>query len=108
MCIRDRPKVYLSYERIAYYGIENTRFRVTFDNQIIWRDYDLELSKGVYGEEILPTNMYLMEIKTDEAIPIWLANCLSKNKIYKQSFSKYGNVYKKIKEKEIQKENIYA
>lgn len=30
---------------------ENTRFRVTFDNQIIWRDYDLELSKGVYGEE---------------------------------------------------------
>lgn len=103
-----KPKVYLSYERIAYYGIENTRFRVTFDNQIIWRDYDLELSKGVYGEEILPTNMYLMEIKTDEAIPIWLANCLSKNKIYKQSFSKYGNVYKKIKEKEIQKENIYA
>ena len=46
----QRTYAYTCLLYTSYYGMENTRFRVTFDNQIIWRDYDLELSKGVYGE----------------------------------------------------------
>lgn len=34
-----------------------------------------------------------MEIKTGTAIPLWMTNILSENKIYKTSFSKYGNAY---------------
>lgn len=37
-----------------------------------------------------------MEIKTGTAIPLWMTNILSENKIYKTSFSKYGNAYAAI------------
>lgn len=90
------PKVFLSYEREAFYGLDNHDFRVTFDRNILWRDYDLSLCKGVYGKEILKSGEVLMEVKVATAIPLWLVRFLSENKIYKTSFSKYGNAYKTI------------
>ncbi|MEG0894891.1 MAG: polyphosphate polymerase domain-containing protein [Oscillospiraceae bacterium] len=90
------PKVFLSYEREALYSKTDSDFRITFDENILWRDYDLSLCKGVYGDSILQKDMVLMEIKTANAIPIWMANFLSAHKIYKTSFSKYGNAYLKL------------
>ena len=94
------PKVLLSYEREAYYAKDNHEFRVTFDENILWRKEDMDLEKGVYGEAILPENMALMEVKTADAIPLWFVEILSQLKIYKTSFSKYGNAYKTIYERE--------
>ncbi len=37
--------------------------------------------------------MVLMEIKTSKAIPLWLSQLLTKNKIFKTKFSKYGKAY---------------
>ena len=92
------PKIFLSYEREAFYGKNDNDFRITFDENILWRDYDLSLCDGIYGNFILPENSILMEVKTSGAIPVWLAHFLSENKIFKTSFSKYGNAYKqKIK-----------
>lgn len=90
------PKVFLSYEREAFYGIDNHDFRMTFDRNILWRDYDLTLCNGIYGDPILNENTVLMEIKVAAAVPLWLVKFLSENKIYKTSFSKYGNAYKTI------------
>ncbi len=90
------PRVFLSYEREAFYGIDNHDFRMTFDRNILWRDYDLSLCKGNYGNNILKENTVLMEIKVAAAIPMWLVKFLSENKIYKTSFSKYGNAYKTL------------
>lgn len=36
-----------------------------------------------------------MEIKTLDALPLWLVQTLSNLKIYPISFSKYGHIYKK-------------
>ena len=88
-----RPAVYLSYEREAYYSREDSGFRVTFDENILWRDYDLSLCKGPGGEAILPPGMALMEIKTGTAIPLWMTALLTENRIHKTSFSKYGRAY---------------
>lgn len=102
-----KPTIFLSYERIAYIGKEDENFRITFDKNIIWRDYDVCLTKGAYGNLLLPQNLVLLEVKTLYGLPRWLLDFFGKNNIYKQSYSKYGNVYKEIVSKE-QKEKKYA
>ena len=89
------PAVMLSYEREAYYAKDDHEFRITFDRNILWRDYDLSLCKGIYGNPILKEDQVLMEVKTAGAIPLWMVEFLSGNKIYKTSFSKYGTEYKR-------------
>lgn len=90
------PAVLLSYEREAFYARNNHEFRVTFDRNILWRDYDLPLDKGIYGTPILEDQKVLMEVKTDGAIPGWMVDFLTANKLYKTSFSKYGTAYRAI------------
>lgn len=89
-----KPKMFISYYREAYYGESN--LRITFDFDILYRDYDLDFSKGNYGNNILENDQILMEIKIEEAIPLWLCKFLTKEKLYSISFSKYGDSYKKI------------
>jgi len=88
------PSMLLMYDREAYFGKDDKDFRVTFDTNVLWRNYDLALSEGIYGRPLLPPNIVLMEIKTSEAIPLWFVDILSKNKLYKTSFSKYGTAYR--------------
>ncbi len=90
------PKVFLSYEREAYYTKEPGEFRVTFDENILWRQQDLSLGKGVYGEAILQPGQTLMEIKTPGNIPLWMVKVMSEEGIRQTSFSKYGNAYQEI------------
>lgn len=87
------PKVFLCYERDAYFTIEPSDFRITFDNNIMYRTTDLDLKYEPYGKQILDKNLTLMEIKTSEAVPLYLTKVLSDAKIYKTSYSKYGNAY---------------
>lgn len=87
------PKLYLSYDRIAYVGKEDKNFRVTFDTNITTRRYDVRLEEGSYGEQLLPSNVYLMEIKVNGAVPMWFAEIISKLNIYPTQFSKYGVEY---------------
>ncbi|MBQ2908572.1 MAG: polyphosphate polymerase domain-containing protein [Clostridia bacterium] len=91
-----KPRMFLSYVREAFYGNDDKDFRITFDSNIIWRDYDLSLSGGVYGNRLLDEDTYLMEVKTETAIPMWLSAFLSQHKIFKQSFSKYGTAYTRL------------
>lgn len=87
------PSACVSYKRRAYYDRLHRNIRFTFDSDIICRDYDLDLKSGIYGERIIPKDEYVMEIKTDGAVPSKLAKLLSELKIYPDSFSKYGTVY---------------
>ncbi len=95
-----RPAVLLTYEREAYYDKNDHEFRMTFDQNILWRDYDLDLKKGIYGQAILPEGKVLLEVKTGGAIPKWLVNFLTEEEIYKTSFSKYATAYTHIQKLE--------
>ena len=44
---------------------------------------------------ILGDDRYLMEIKTNGAMPLWLVHTLTNMGIYPYSFSKYANAYKR-------------
>lgn len=87
-------KVYIAYDRIAMYSMENPDIRITFDKNIRYRSDNLDLSKGDFGKYLLEEGIRLMEIKVPGAYPLWLADILSNLRIYPGSFSKYGNVYK--------------
>ena len=92
---RLKPKVYLAYDRIAYFEKGNDDLRISFDENIRTRRYDVALEDGDYGEKLLPDGVYLMEIKTSKAMPLWLTDMLTRYNIKKQSFSKYGTEFKK-------------
>ncbi len=92
---RPVPKLYLAYDRMAYFGKGNHEFRMTFDSGIRSRRDELSLTAGDYGTQLLEEDYQLLEIKAVGAYPLWLAGALSELKIYPTSFSKYGNVYKK-------------
>lgn len=89
------PKVFLAYERIAMEekpGVD-TGLRVTFDQNIRWRDDRLDLCAGDDGQPVLAEERIIMEIKTPRAIPLWMVSLLSSCHIYPGSFSKYGTCY---------------
>ncbi len=90
------PVLFLSYEREAYYSLAGDDFRVTFDDNILCRQEELSLTTEVSGESILAEDMVLMEIKCAGGIPLWMTEVLSREKIYKTSFSKYGTAYQTI------------
>lgn len=87
------PVAFLSYEREAYYSKDQSDFRVTFDDTILCRQEELTLESEAYGTPLLPEGMVLMEIKCSGGVPMWMARVLSKERIYKTSFSKYGTAY---------------
>lgn len=87
------PKVYLSYERDSWLGKEDPGLRITMDDRICFRKSDLELSIAPDGQQLLPPEMSLLEVKAEYAIPLWLTELLAQQKIHKISFSKYGRAY---------------
>ncbi len=96
-----KPTVFLSYERQAYYDKGGGDFRVTFDDNILCRQTDVSLCSSVHGEPILPAGKVLMELKCSGGIPLWMVEVLSRERIYKTSFSKYGTAYISLSGSEI-------
>lgn len=87
------PSMLISYDRGAYYGIDEPDLRITFDSDIRWktcRSYPTDMG----GTPLLSENKIVMEVKTSGSFPLWLAELLSKNKIYPVSFSKAGAAHK--------------
>lgn len=87
------PVVFLSYEREAYFCKDGGDFRVTFDDNILCRQEELSLESDVWGTALLEKGKVLMEIKCSGGIPMWMAQVLSREHIYKTSYSKYGTAY---------------
>lgn len=88
------PKVFVSCDRVSWKGKEDPELRFTFDMHIRTREDDLHLCSGGYGTDLLKPGQVLMEIKIPNAAPMWLAHLLSDEKIFPESFSKYGTFYK--------------
>ena len=87
------PACFLSYERESFFAVDGSGLRLTLDENIMGRTCDMSLSKGIYGDRILPPGSTLLELKTSDAFPVYLAEFLSRRHIRKNSFSKYGSYY---------------
>ena len=90
-----KPSLFLSYEREAYYCRDGGDFRITFDENILCRQNNIGFHEEG-GIPVLDSDKVLMEIKCSGGMPLWMTEVLSREKIYKTSFSKYGTAYQKI------------
>lgn len=89
-----KPKVFISYDRWAFFEKNNSDFRLTIDTNIQTRRSDLRLDSPAYGTQLLKEGQWLMEAKAFKAFPLWFVHFLSERKLFKTSFSKYGTEYK--------------
>ena len=87
------PKVFVGCKRKAFVSFDDSNLRITFDCDIVSRYENIELENGYFGNRIIPKNTYLMEIKIQNAMPLWLAHILSEKQIFPQSFSKVGKAH---------------
>ena len=88
------PKVFIGYDRTAYFGREDPALRITFDQNVRFRENELDLSQGSFGKPLIDSHQMIMEIKIPGVLPLWLSQMLTQLAIYPNSFSKYGNCYK--------------
>lgn len=89
------PACLIIYDRTAYYE-PNGDLRLTIDNNPRFRMENLDLRISMDGEPLLPEGYSILEVKVQGAMPLWLARILDEGKIYKTSFSKYGEAYKRL------------
>ena len=89
-----KPKMMIAYDRDSYYLKEDKEFRLTFDFNLRSREQDLDLSLGDAGKKFFKEDICILELKTDKAIPLWLAKIMNELDMYPVSFSKYGEIYK--------------
>lgn len=87
------PKIIICCDREAWVDRENSELRFTFDKNIRYREDELDLSLGDRGRLLLEDGSVLMEIKMPETSPLWLAELLSRHKVFPAGFSKYGKSY---------------
>lgn len=91
---QPKPSFLISYEREAYFVNGCPNLRLTFDSAVRYRKNELLLEKGSFGKEILNEDEFVLEIKTDGAMPLWLSHALDELTILPASFSKYGTSYR--------------
>lgn len=101
------PAILLMYDREAFYAKDDHEFRITFDENILWRDTDVNLTSGIYGERLVDKDTILMEVKVANAIPLWLVKFMSTQHIYCSSFSKYATAYQRHMTNHTQKGEYY-
>lgn len=90
-----KPKVFLSYDRFAFFEKNNSDFRVTIDQNIQTRRHNLDLQIPPSGTQLLEKDQWLLEAKAFKTFPLWFVQFLSEKNINCTSFSKYGTEYKK-------------
>jgi len=86
------PACLIIYDRTAYFE-PGGDLRLTIDDNPRYRADALTLKKSMDGISLLPEGWTILEVKVQQAMPLWLSEILDTGKIYKSSFSKYGTAY---------------
>lgn len=87
------PRVYLSYDRLAFFDKDKPNFRISFDNNLHSRRERFTFNDDSSTFTLLEEGKYIMEVKSMSNFPLWFVRELSKMKVYPRSFSKYGSEY---------------
>jgi len=90
-----RPAAVISYDRDAWFCPEQPGVRITFDRNLYFRDWELDLNARATGIPLLSSGQKLMEIKTNGHYPLWLTQLLREAGAQRTHFSKYGLAYRR-------------
>ena len=89
-----KPSCLIVYDRTAYFEPYGD-LRLTIDDAPRYRMDDMSLDHLEDGIHLLDDGISILEIKVQDAMPLWLCRILSEGKFYKNSFSKYGEAYRR-------------
>ena len=89
-----QPSCLIIYDRTAYVETDGD-LRLTIDANPRYRVRDLDLTHSMEGIPLLEEGAAVLELKVQSAMPLWLTRALSEAHIYKTSFSKYGEAYRR-------------
>ena len=87
------PACLIFYDRIAYFE-PGGDLRLTIDHNPRYRYDELNLKTSMEGNSLLEKGFTILEVKVQQAVPLWLSAILTEGHIYKKSFSKYGEAYR--------------
>jgi hypothetical protein len=90
------PKCLIICERLSLRDIEHAGLRITFDTRVRFRTLPFDFPPGHLSTPLLDENIFLMEIKTYGAIPLFLSAGLSSLNIFPVAFSKYRAAFENI------------
>ena len=88
------PTCLIIYDRTAYFEPDGD-LRLTIDENPRYRLHDLTLTKNMDGAPLLDEGWTILEIKVQNAMPLWLTAILAECGVRKGSFSKYGEAYRR-------------
>ena len=89
-----QPACLIICDRIAYYE-PGGDLRLTIDFNPRYRTEDMSLTGSMDGTLLRPEGDTILEIKVQGAMPLWLTAILDEGQIYRNSFSKYGEAYRR-------------
>ncbi len=89
------PRFYLYYVREAYSEPDSDSLRVTMDHGIAYQLDVSSFEEVSAPKPLLEDEGVIVEIKVQDALPLWLVRGLSDLQIYPASFSKVGESYLK-------------
>ena len=87
------PACMIIYDREAFFE-PGGDLRLTIDHRPRYRTDHLDLTYSMDGLPLRPPGHTILEIKVQEAMPLWLTRILDEGHIYKNSFSKYGEAFR--------------
>ena len=88
------PACLIIHDRTAYFQPDGD-LRLTVDSCPRYRMEGLSLTEGMEGIPLLASGWTILEVKVQQAMPLWLSAILSEGRIFKSSFSKYGEAYRR-------------
>ena len=88
------PACLVIYDRTAYFE-PGGDLRLTIDFRPRYRTDGLTLTESMDGLPLLDEGGTILEVKVQQAMPLWLSAILSEGGIFKSSFSKYGEAYRR-------------
>lgn len=92
------PKIYIQYDRKAYTLKDDKNIRITFDTNIMYsmNKYNFENSFCNNKKNVFDKNVIIMEVKSNNNLPLNMCTLFNDLHLFPTSFSKVGEVYKKI------------
>jgi hypothetical protein len=85
-----QPAVVISYQREAWMGgAYEPGLRITFDEDLGCRGPERLLGSGVPSRPFLSPSWLVMEVKADEAVPLWVTHLLARHRCQLRRISKY-------------------
>ena len=88
-----RPAAIVSYRRHAWMGgTYESGMRLTFDMQLQGRISSLNVREVAKLKYFMPLDSFIMEVKCDERVPVWVTSLLAQHNCRLGSISKYCSV----------------